>query len=229
MNRLLRKSTLVSVFTAGLVVLLSACGGGGSSSGGGGAATGGTTMVRGNVSGVGGGRAMLMDQMPGSAVVLVVKLIADGLISSAYANHGTQDVLVCIEVDGNAGTPFCAITDEHGDFSIILPAGVGANTYPITFTTINGVTYTADIEVVAGAVVEAKVNIDEENREVAITERSDDIVGITDPEPETAGNSDNVLVTICHKPDTPAEKTKTLPEPAIPAHIAHGDRLGACS
>lgn len=36
-------------------------------------------------------------------------------------------------------------------------------------------------------------------------------------------------VTICHKPDTPAEKTLTLPMPALSGHLGHGDYTGACS
>jgi hypothetical protein len=36
------------------------------------------------------------------------------------------------------------------------------------------------------------------------------------------------MVTICHGPGTPAEKTLTLPEPAAAAHLRHGDRLGSC-
>lgn len=35
-------------------------------------------------------------------------------------------------------------------------------------------------------------------------------------------------VPVCHRPGTPDEKTLTLPEPAVHAHIGHGDRLGAC-
>jgi hypothetical protein len=35
-------------------------------------------------------------------------------------------------------------------------------------------------------------------------------------------------ITICHKPGTKAEKTITVPEPAVKSHLAHGDHLGAC-
>lgn len=44
----------------------------------------------------------------------------------------------------------------------------------------------------------------------------------TEP-PGTAG-----YVTICHKPGTPAEKTKVLPAPALSGHLGHGDYLGSC-
>jgi hypothetical protein len=36
------------------------------------------------------------------------------------------------------------------------------------------------------------------------------------------------MVTICHKPGTPAEQTKTIPIQALPAHLGHGDIMGAC-
>ncbi len=35
-------------------------------------------------------------------------------------------------------------------------------------------------------------------------------------------------VTICHKPGTPAQKTMTLPQPAVQGHLGHGDTLGPC-
>lgn len=36
-------------------------------------------------------------------------------------------------------------------------------------------------------------------------------------------------VTICHKPGTPAEHTITVDAAAVPAHLRHGDYLGACT
>lgn len=35
-------------------------------------------------------------------------------------------------------------------------------------------------------------------------------------------------VTICHKPGTPAQQTKQVPEPAVDGHLGHGDYLGPC-
>ena len=37
------------------------------------------------------------------------------------------------------------------------------------------------------------------------------------------------VVMICHKPGTPAEKTLTLPVPALNGHLGHGDTLGPCT
>lgn len=36
------------------------------------------------------------------------------------------------------------------------------------------------------------------------------------------------FITICHKPGTPAEQTKTIPVMALGGHLGHGDTLGAC-
>src|SRR5215217_9243034 len=36
------------------------------------------------------------------------------------------------------------------------------------------------------------------------------------------------MVTICHKPGTPAEKTMELPQSAVDGHLGHGDHRGPC-
>ncbi|MGF1686882.1 hypothetical protein L4C36_09300 [Photobacterium japonica] len=36
------------------------------------------------------------------------------------------------------------------------------------------------------------------------------------------------MVTLCHKPGTPAEKTLTVNSNALSGHLGHGDSLGAC-
>jgi len=42
---------------------------------------------------------------------------------------------------------------------------------------------------------------------------------------ESAGNNEKVLV--CHKPKKNPH-TLSLPQSAVPAHLGHGDTLGAC-
>jgi LPXTG-site transpeptidase (sortase) family protein len=39
----------------------------------------------------------------------------------------------------------------------------------------------------------------------------------------------NDKVTICHKPGTPAQMTKSVPSSALGGHLGHGDYLGACT
>ena len=46
------------------------------------------------------------------------------------------------------------------------------------------------------------------------------------PEP---GGLAPVQVTICHKPGTPAQQTLVVGAPAVPAHMRHGDTMGACT
>jgi hypothetical protein len=50
----------------------------------------------------------------------------------------------------------------------------------------------------------------------------------SDPSEVNASNGDGNGEVICHKPGTPAEKTKTVPESAVKAHLGHGDTLGPC-
>lgn len=38
----------------------------------------------------------------------------------------------------------------------------------------------------------------------------------------------HVPVVVCHKPGTPAEKSLTVDESAVPGHVGHGDYLGEC-
>jgi hypothetical protein len=74
-----------------------------------------------------------------------------------------------------------------------------------------------------------------------LTDGTIDIISITviftppPPPPPAAppppnGNPGNPggNTTICHKPGTPAEQTKTIPNSALGGHLGHGDTLGAC-
>ena len=48
--------------------------------------------------------------------------------------------------------------------------------------------------------------------------------------PEEGGeSSEGKKVLICHKPDKKGGHTLSIAEPAVPAHLAHGDKLGPCS
>ncbi|MCA9872462.1 MAG: FecR domain-containing protein [Anaerolineales bacterium] len=49
--------------------------------------------------------------------------------------------------------------------------------------------------------------------------------GPTPPPPPPSGNGN---VTICHKPGSPAQQTKTVPQSALGGHLGHGDTLGPC-
>ncbi len=43
------------------------------------------------------------------------------------------------------------------------------------------------------------------------------------------GNKPTKMVTICHKPGTPAQKTQVIPYNALAGHLGHGDTVGACN
>jgi outer membrane biosynthesis protein TonB len=46
--------------------------------------------------------------------------------------------------------------------------------------------------------------------------------------PTATPKPEDKKVTICHKPGTPAEQTKKVPQPAVKGHLDHGDYLGPC-
>lgn len=48
------------------------------------------------------------------------------------------------------------------------------------------------------------------------------------PPGQTPPPGPNGNVTICHKPGSPAEQTKTVPESALGGHLGHGDTMGPC-
>jgi hypothetical protein len=48
------------------------------------------------------------------------------------------------------------------------------------------------------------------------------------PPPGPPPSHDDERVTICHKPGTPAEKTLSIPRPALDSHLGHGDTMGPC-
>ena len=50
------------------------------------------------------------------------------------------------------------------------------------------------------------------------------VPGATPPPPPSGDGN----VTICHKPGTPAQQTKTVPQSALGGHLGHGDTLGPC-
>lgn len=52
------------------------------------------------------------------------------------------------------------------------------------------------------------------------------IIVLNTEEDDAAGNAEKVLV--CHKPEKKGGHTLSIAQPAVSAHLAHGDTLGAC-
>lgn len=82
-----------------------------------------------------------------------------------------------------------------------------------------------DIEITLeeGQVVQAVICISEDGQLIIVQ-----IVLLDNDEVanDGAGNGEKVL--ICHKPDKKGGHTLSVASPAVPAHLAHGDKLGAC-
>lgn len=52
------------------------------------------------------------------------------------------------------------------------------------------------------------------------------VADAADVDPDDTGDDE---VTLCHKPGGPEEKTITIPNSALSAHLGHGDTTGACA
>jgi len=82
------------------------------------------------------------------------------------------------------------------------------------------------ITVASGDIVQAVVCISEDGTliivQITILNTDDDD---TDGNAETTGQE---KVLICHKPDKKGGNTLSIAAPAVPAHLGHGDKLGAC-
>lgn len=76
-----------------------------------------------------------------------------------------------------------------------------------------------------GAIVQVTICFDEDMNVRIIT-----IIIIYLPDPEEVPPMDDTggKVTLCHKPNGKNPHTITVSESAVPAHLAHGDTLGAC-
>lgn len=80
------------------------------------------------------------------------------------------------------------------------------------------------LDLEAGQTISAVVCVSEDGQLILVQ------IVILDNDNETtsddSGNGEKVL--ICHKPDKKGGHTLSIASPAVPAHLAHGDYLGAC-
>lgn len=85
---------------------------------------------------------------------------------------------------------------------------------------------TGDLKVGAVVAINACVNEEGEIEIISITVIYDPVE--TPPDIPPGEEEEQERVTLCHKPGTPAEKTKSLPASALYGHLGHGDTRGAC-
>ena len=84
---------------------------------------------------------------------------------------------------------------------------------------------TNDVTVItSGDVVQAVICVSDDGT-LIITQIT--ILHMDDENDSETTNGEKVL--ICHKPDKKGGHTLSVAAPAVPAHLAHGDKLGACS
>ena len=80
-----------------------------------------------------------------------------------------------------------------------------------------------EINLEAGQVVQAVICISEDGQLIIVQ-----IVLLDNDEVANNGAGNGEKVLICHKPDKKGGHTLSVASPAVPAHLAHGDKMGAC-
>jgi hypothetical protein len=182
-------------------MLVMSCGGGGTSSGSGGGGLEKSSTVVLHVDSVAGGTAFMMPRKPQSGAELVVALLSEMVAGTAWA--GTAGVAVL--VDGvSVGT-----TDANGDIMFAATPGLH------TITLVSGTTQASfQINVPADTVVTIS-NVTVSGEQITYNP--------PDYDDGTGGLAHKT--TVCHKD----KSTISVGDPAVPAHLAHGDYIGPCA
>ena len=137
-------------------------------------------------------------------------------------DDGTWEVLSITPLSRSAQIPGCATvtaTVENVNGNEIQFAGWPA------ITLVEGVTIEDESGGAASLSANQKVLVvvcSTEEGQFQITK----IIVLNTDENGAAGNAEKVLV--CHKPEKKGGHTLSIAEPAVSAHLAHGDTLGAC-
>ncbi|MDH3690808.1 MAG: hypothetical protein OEU36_15280 [Gammaproteobacteria bacterium] len=200
------QSRAVWAVIIGAATVLSACGGGGSSSSG---AGGGSATVTGNVSQFSGGQAFLMPADRPEGVSRIADLFVEFMIRSAWANMAGLEVSLGGSED---------LTDADGSFELTNVAA-GAQRLCVSngvielCATVSGVAPNSEITYEDVTCTETQCSIGK----ITVASMDD---GISD---DSSGSHAQKKVVICHK-----GKNISVGAPAVPAHQAHGDTIGAC-
>jgi hypothetical protein len=218
---MIKHVTIAATVATGL--LLAGCGGGGgtSSSAGGGAA--GTATVAGVVDN--GGIARL-DTWPDDGASTGERLLASlaRWVSTPALALPVADVTVTVICTDDAGNPFEAGSDTtEADGSFVIE-GVPAN--QTCSLSVSGVGVVTEVVTEPGQTIQVNVTINVEggatSDTVVVRGTVDD--GTSDTSSDDSSDDNTRKVTICHK----GRNTISVGEPAVPAHLAHGDTEGAC-
>ena len=147
-----------------------------------------------------------MHKYPIDVIVIVIVIVIIGLI---HVTHGhrrgpTQELdLISIHTFNGGNDTDTAIRDRE-----VCDNDTNENNGDIDLTSLQ-----------PGQQVLAVICVDENGQLVIVQ------ITVLDDD-DTSGGQNKVLV--CHKPDKKGGHTISIAEPAVPAHLAHGDILGAC-
>lgn len=231
MNTLLGRQMIRFLPVIPIVLLfLAACGGGGGTSAGSGGGSNSVARVSGSISTGSLGTDLNIEQRvfdpTGTIVALGHLIIPLAQAQQLVDVEGIVVTVTCTDASGNVVVNESGTTDESGRFDV--PVAVTAIVNCTTaFNGVAGPGFTLN----PGMQTEIKVAFDGSAvtlLSINQTPGEKTTIVVEDNDSEDDNSSDVVKVTICHKPGTPAEQTKAVPETAVPGHLGHGDSLGAC-
>ncbi len=149
----------------------------------------------------------------GDTVLVTALILADG---TWYALEIEK---LDLEIEEGCVTITAVITEINGDRivfadgrTVLLDAGI----------VVDGELRVGSVVLIVACVNDGVIEI------ISITVIYTPIIIPPPPDvPPTPGGGNNKIV-VCHKPNTPAEKNLSIPEPALGGHLGHGDIVGPC-
>lgn len=158
-------------------------------------------------------------------------LISDGIepdmivrVEILLLDDGTWEVLSIVSLGDFTDVPGCAT---------VMTTVVRVNGNEIELTGWPVITLSDDIKIEdeRGSEIDLSENqpvlvvvCSSEDGQIRITH----IIILNVEDEETPANGGEEKVLICHKPDKKGGHTLSVASPAVPAHLGHGDKLGAC-
>ena len=191
-----------------------------------------------------GGRRRLILRAPNAESVIVAEVTANylttlgrsavaGRIFTGESEDGTREALSIAQLGESTETPGCVtviatvVSVEGNEIQFLgWPTTVSLNVNDEDQQGDENEEENADIDITleANQVVLAVICISDDGQLIIVQ------ITILDNDDENndngSGNGEKVL--ICHKPDKKGGHTLSVASPAVPAHLGHGDKLGAC-
>jgi hypothetical protein len=193
------------------------------------------------------------EEQPTSTIILIGKITSiDPWVVNGITLNVTSDTLIGegIELEMIVRVEILLLDDGTWEVLSIVPLGhftdvPGCATVTATVVSVNGnqvqlsgwPIITLDEDVIIENDEDGEATLGSNQVVLVVVCSSDDgqirithiiILNVSEGEIPSDGEGGSEKVLICHKPDKKGGHTLSVASPAVPAHLGHGDRLGAC-